>query len=99
MYEIVWEFQPVPDREHEFESFYGSTGPWVDLFRRDTGFLGTELIRPREPGGWYRTIDRWESPAAFERFRQHWASDYEALDRACESLTIGERPVSRGIVQ
>jgi hypothetical protein len=94
VYEVIWEFQPAPRREHDFESVYGPTGPWDALFRRDAGYLGTELITPHEPGGWYRTIDRWESAAAYERFRHTWRSEYEALDRACEDLTSAERPVS-----
>jgi hypothetical protein len=72
VHEIVWEFQPAPRRERDFESVYGPTGLWVELFRRDPGYLGSELIPPREPGGWYRTIDRWESVAAYERFREAW---------------------------
>jgi heme-degrading monooxygenase HmoA len=94
VYEIVWEFQPAPQRERDFESVYGPAGAWAALFRRDPGFLGTELIAPREAGSWYRTIDRWESADAYERFRQAWGSEYEALDRACESLTSAECPVS-----
>lgn len=96
MHEIVWEFRPAPHRERDFESAYGPAGPWVALFRRDPGYLGTELIEPAEPGGWYRTIDRWESPAAYERFRQNWQVDYDAIDQACASLTAAERLVTRG---
>ena len=90
MYEVVWEFRPAPHRQREFEAAYGPTGVWVELFRRDPGYLGTVLIPPSESAGWYRTIDRWESPAAYERFRRTWDSEYQALDRACESLTAGE---------
>jgi hypothetical protein len=96
VYEIVWEFRPAPHRERDFEVAYGPTGPWAELFHRDPGFLGTELITPREPGGWYRTIDRWESAAAYERFRQTWSADYAALDDACTALTSDERAVSAG---
>jgi hypothetical protein len=96
VYEIVWEFQPAPRRERDFESAYGPTGPWVALFRRDPGYLGTDLIPPRESGGLYRTIDRWESAAAYEMFRRRWGSEYSALDQACASLTSDERPVSSG---
>ncbi len=96
MYEIVWEFRPAPECEQEFEAAYGPAGPWVALFRRDPGFLGTQLVAPREPGGWYRTIDRWESTAAYERFRKTWDAEYVALDRACEALTLHERPLNRG---
>jgi heme-degrading monooxygenase HmoA len=96
VYEVVWEFRPARHREREFESAYGPTGPWVELFRRDRGYLGTELIAPRDPGGWYRTIDRWESAAAYERFRRSWAAEYAALDEACAALTSAERAVSAG---
>jgi hypothetical protein len=96
VYEIVWEFQPAPRRERDFESVYGPTGLWAALFGRDPGYLGTELIPPREAGAWYRTIDRWESAAAYERFRQTWGAEYNALDRACEALTSHEHPVSAG---
>ena len=78
MHEIVWDFQPARGREREFEAAYGSTGPWVALFRRDPSYIGTELVAPREAGGWYRTIDRWESAAAYERFRQTWDAEYVA---------------------
>lgn len=96
MYEIVWEFQPAPGRERDFESAYGPNGAWVALFRRDPGYVGTALIPPRETGGWYRTIDRWESAAAYDRFRKTCGSEYAALDHACESLTSDERAVSAG---
>ncbi len=94
MYEVFWEFQPAAQRERDFEFAYGASGPWVALFRRDPDYLGTELIPPREAGGWYRTVDRWESAAAYERFQRTWRSEYEALDRACEALTSAERPVT-----
>jgi hypothetical protein len=93
VHEIVWEFQPAPRRERDFESVYGPTGLWVELFRRDPGYLGSELIPPREPGGWYRTIDRWESVAAYERFREAWGAEYATLDQACAALTVMERAI------
>jgi hypothetical protein len=96
VYEVVWEFRPAPRRERDLESAYGPTGPWAVLFGRDRCYLGTELIPPRASGGWYRTIDRWESAAAYESFRQAWGAEYKALDQACESLTSDERRVSRG---
>jgi hypothetical protein len=94
VHEIVWEFLPAPQYERDFETAYGPTGPWVALFRRDPGYLGTELVRPSESSGWYRTIDRWESVAAYARFRTTWAAEYDALDRACAALTAAERPLS-----
>jgi hypothetical protein len=96
VYEIVWEFLPAPGREREFEVAYAPSGPWVELFRLGSGYLGSELIPPREPGSWYRTIDRWESREAYEAFRRAFRSEYDALDSACERLTLQERPVSSG---
>ena len=96
MYAIVWEFLPAPGREREFEAAYAPTGPWVELFRRAAGYVGSELIPPHEAGGWYRTIDRWESREAFEAFRRAFGPEYGALDGACERLTLEERPVSSG---
>ena len=93
MHEIIWEFRPAPNRERDFEIAYGPSGPCVGRFRRGPGYLGTELIAAREPGGWYRTVDRWESAAAYQRFRATWHAEYAALDKACESLTSEERPV------
>lgn len=96
MYEVVWEFLPAFHREREFEAAYGPGGPWVELFKGASGYIGTELIPPRETGGWYRTIDRWESAADYERFRKAWSVEYEALDETCASLTSDERAVSAG---
>ena len=99
VYEIVWEFRPAQRRERDFETTYGPAGPWAALFRLASGYLGTELIPPAESGGWYRTIDRWESAAAYEQFRAAFRAEYDALDRACEPLTSTERrltPASKG---
>jgi len=45
MYVILWRFRPVVGRESEFERAYGPCGEWVRLFRREEGYLGTELLR------------------------------------------------------
>ena len=96
MYRIEWEFLPAPGREAEFLRAYGADGDWVLLFRRGDGYLGTELLPLPLPGraGWYRTVDRWESEAAYAAFRAAQADKYAALDLACEALTAAERRVS-----
>ena len=38
-------------------------------------------------------LNRWESEAAFEEFRQQFAAQYEALDRECEGLTQTETKI------
>ncbi len=87
---IVWEFRAQPGREDEFERVYGPEGDWANFFRRGEGYLGTELIRDVETPGRYVTIDRWASAAAYEDFRSRNSSEYEAIDRRCESLTEHE---------
>jgi hypothetical protein len=94
VHEIVWEFLPAPGREREFVAAYGEGGAWVALFRRGAGYLGTELRPVADRPGWYRTIDRWASAEAYAAFRDAFAAEYAAIDRACEALTAEERPVS-----
>lgn len=93
MHVIVWEFLPRPDRVEEFERAYGPDGDWARLFSTAEGYLGTTLLPPEEPGGWYRTEDRWASRDAHMRFLHAHAAAYAELDRRCEALTAGERLV------
>jgi heme-degrading monooxygenase HmoA len=89
VYVIVWEFEPKAGREREFERSYAADGDWAALFRRSPEFRGTELLRPAV-GHRYLAIDRWTSAEAFAEFRDRWEADYDALDRACESLNERE---------
>ena len=86
----IWVFEVEPWAEAEFRSHYAADGAWVQLFRVDPDFLGTELLVDQAAPGRYLTVDRWRSRAAWERFRRERADAYAALDRGCERLTIGE---------
>jgi 8-oxo-dGTP pyrophosphatase MutT (NUDIX family) len=92
---IVWEFRVRAGREAEFESAYGPDGEWARLFRRDPAYRGTDLLRDGAAERRYLTIDRWASGAANDAFRERWRSEYEALDRRCESLTEHEAALGR----
>ena len=87
---IIWEFRARRGREAEFQRVYGPEGDWANFFRRVEGYLGTELMRDVETPGRYVTIDRCTSAAAYEDFRSLNLSEYEAIDRRCESLTEHE---------
>jgi len=76
----IWKFRPPPGREEEFALAYGTDGVWAALFGRGNGYLGTALHRPGDPGGWWITIDRWNSEADFEAFQNRFGSEYRALD-------------------
>ncbi|HTR46487.1 MAG TPA: antibiotic biosynthesis monooxygenase [Verrucomicrobiae bacterium] len=93
MVHVVWEFVARADRLQEFESAYANSGAWAQLFRKSGGFHGTTLLRDAGDSRRYLTIDRWQSSAAQQQMRERFASEYEALDRACESLTESERRV------
>jgi heme-degrading monooxygenase HmoA len=82
----IWRFRPPPEREQEFASAYGSGGPWAELFAKAKGYCGTTLLRPAEPGGWWLTIDRWNSLAEFNAFGGDFGDEYRALDAKLEGV-------------
>jgi heme-degrading monooxygenase HmoA len=90
VYVIVWAFCPRPGCQRAFEDVYGPAGRWATLFREAANFLGTELLRDADGSGRYLTVDRWRSRAAYEAFRAARHSDYETLDRVCDTLTASE---------
>jgi heme-degrading monooxygenase HmoA len=93
MYVVLWRFTPVVGREGEFERVYGPSGEWALLFRRDDGYLGTELFRRSEGPREYLTLDRWVSRDAYESFRARFSSEYRRLDGRLEELTEEETPL------
>lgn len=93
MIEIVWEFQVVAGQEEEFERHYGPQGTWAELFRRDPSYRGTTLLRDRGRLGRYLTVDRWEEPSSFDKFKERFGEDYRRIDEAMERLTASETKV------
>jgi len=89
----IWEFKVNPMRVEEFESAYGSDGPWTELFRRAPGFIRTEILRDLEENNRYFTIDYWTDRDAYEGFRQDFSAEFQSLDKDCEAFTISERHV------
>ena len=86
----IWKFCPQQDRALEFERAYGANGRWAELFGKASGYHGTSLLRPIEPGGWWLTIDRWASAADFEAFSRDWSEQYRALDAELEGVAGDE---------
>jgi len=82
----IWKFRPPADREDEFALAYGADGVWAALFGKARGYLGTSLNRPDEPGGWWLTIDHWNSAADFEAFGRDFGDEYQALDTELEGV-------------
>jgi heme-degrading monooxygenase HmoA len=90
MFVILWQFDIAEEKVAAFEAAYGREGSWAKLFALSAEYLGTELLRDAYVPGRYLTIDRWNSEDAFRAFRAAHDSDYEALDRTCDSLTASE---------
>ncbi len=93
MIQFVWEFIAREDKVAEFERHYDASGAWAQLFRKNAGFQGTQLLRDAENSRRYLTVDRWESEAAYRAMRERFAKEHEALDRACEEFTELERRI------
>lgn len=92
-YVILWEFEVRVGKENEFEKMYGPEGAWAQLFRRDDGYVGTELVRDAGENNRYLTLDFWISQERYETFcRENW-QDYKAIDQKCEALTESERQI------
>jgi hypothetical protein len=84
---LIWKFRPQAGREHEFALAYGADGVWAALFGKSRGYLGTTLCRPDQPGGWWLTIDRWNSGPDFEAFGSEHGDEYRALDSELEGVS------------
>lgn len=90
MHVIIWEYQVRRGNESDFEKIYGPHGDWVELFKRGSGYLGTEILCNAALPRCYMTIDRWESAAAYTAFHQKWFNEYKALDARCAELSESE---------
>lgn len=90
-YLVVWQFRPRPGAERQFEEAYGARGRWAHLFATADGFIRTELNRDLKDLDRYLTIDFWTSKEAYEAFRAKHATEYAAIDRECEALTMEEK--------
>lgn len=95
MHVILWAFEVKRGCVREFEKVYGPEGEWGQLFRKHTGYLGTELLRDSNRAGRYVTIDRWASQGAYDRFKTRARQESEDLDARGEALTRSERLLGR----
>lgn len=97
MYVAIWRYRIEEANRAPFEQAYGPGGDWAHLFGRQSGYLGTELLR-EEPeaeraAATYVTIDRWESESDWLGFIGRHEGDYRALDARFEALTEAEERI------
>jgi len=91
----VWEYEVLPGKEPEFVAAYGPRGSWAELFRRNAGYIRTELHRDRGNPRRFVTLDYWESAEHWDRFRRECSTEFEELDSRFEELTVSEREIGR----
>jgi heme-degrading monooxygenase HmoA len=93
MYVILWRFRILAGHESAFEDAYGPSGEWALLFRKGSGYLGTQLLRHHDGLREYLTLDRWVSRDAYETFQDRFGHEYQRLDSQLEGLTEEETPL------
>jgi quinol monooxygenase YgiN len=88
---VLWEFTVSPEHRAAFEIAYKSDGLWAHLFRQDSSYRETILIRDQEQAGRYLTVDVWEDRDSYLSFKDQFADQYSKIDKECEKLTAGEQ--------
>jgi len=91
MFVALWEYEVKPGCEERFENAYGPHGDWVRLFRCDSNYRETRLLRDPFRPAIYLTLDFWNSLEAYEQFMAIHKDMYKMLDAAGEELTGRER--------
>jgi hypothetical protein len=71
MFVALWEYEVKPGGEERFEKAYGPEGDWVRLFRSDSRYHETRLVRDSFRRGVYLTMDFWQSREAYEMVQRN----------------------------
>ena len=93
MFVALWEFEVKRGCEERFEKTYGPGGEWVRLFRSDSNYRETRLLRDPFRPAIYLTLDFWNSRDVYESFLVEHRAEYEAIEKASAGLTINQRRV------
>jgi hypothetical protein len=93
MFVALWEFEVKLGCEERFEKTYGPDGEWARLFRRDSNYCETRLLRDPFRPATYVTLDFWNSREVYENFLSERRAEYGAIDKASAGLTISEQKV------
>ena len=93
MFVALWEYEVKSGGEERFENAYGPDGEWARLFRNDSSYSETRLLRDPFRPAIYLTLDFWNSREAYEQFMAIHKDKYKMLDAAGEELTSKERRI------
>jgi len=67
MFVALWEYEVKPGCEERFENAYGPGGEWVRLFRSDSNYKETRLLRDAFRPAIFLTFDFWNSREAYQK--------------------------------
>src|SRR5256885_16236790 len=97
MFVALWEYEVKPGCEERFENAYGPAGDWARLFRSDSNYRETRLLRDPVRPAIYLTLDFWNSQEAYEQFMAAHKNRDKMLDAAggSEERRVGEEGRSR----
>jgi len=90
---VLWEYEVKSGSKKRFEDVYGPAGDWARLFRTDSHYRETRLLRDPFRSNIYLTLDFWASRDSYEQFLATHKAEYQAIDALGESLTANERRV------
>jgi len=93
MFVALWEFDVKPGCEERFEKVYGPEGAWARLFRSDSNYRETRLLRDLFHPAIYLTLDFWTSRQAYEEFLAGHRTEYQMLDDINSGMTTDERRI------
>jgi len=91
MFLVLWEYEVKPGSEKRFEDGYGPAGDWARLFRSDSHYQETRLLRDPLRSNVYLTLDFRASRDSYENFLATHKAEYQSIDSLGESLTVSER--------
>ena len=93
MFLVLWEYEVKPGCQERFEKLYGPAGGWARLFRTDSHYRETRLLRDPFRSNVYLTLDFWTSRESYAWFMAAHTAEYKAIDAAGENLTVNERRI------
>lgn len=96
MYVRVWQYEVPAEQVEAFVAAYGADGDWAQLFRRASGYAGTDLFRDTDSRDRFLTVDRWDSETAWDAFLAQRGTEYGRLADDLAGLTTANRPVLEG---
>ncbi len=86
----IWEYLVKEAYLSEFEKAYGPEGDWVQLFKKASGYLSTDLHQDDSNRLRFLTVDSWETKKDRDDFLNKYSKEFEILDTHCEGFTERE---------